>query len=135
MLRLAHVENAITIPIEAIVLHDRRQVVYVIDDSNHVHIRAVQVGIEGSKLAEITSGLHPGERVILGGHEKYQEGELVSPAAAPTPASETEQETGGTIDLKGGEQGGNQGDDQPSPAPQSPPNLKQSAKSFSGGAR
>jgi RND family efflux transporter MFP subunit len=105
MLRLAHVEGVVTIPVEALVIRGRDQVVYVLDDSNHVRIRTVQVGIEGSKLAEIRGGLQPGERVILGGQERYQEGEQVSPAVAEGPASETQQETGGTIDLKAGEQG------------------------------
>ena len=47
------------------------------------------VGIEGSKLAEIKSGLRAGEHVIVGGQEKYHEGELVHPAVARNPASET----------------------------------------------
>ncbi len=100
MLRLAHVENVVTIPVEALVIKDNGQVVYVVDESNHIHIRPVQVGLEGSKLAEIRSGLQPGEHVILGGQDKYQDGEAVSPIVAQGPASETEQETGGTIDLK-----------------------------------
>jgi RND family efflux transporter MFP subunit len=99
MLRLAHVENVVTVPVEALVIKGRDQVVYVLDDTNHIHIRPVQIGIEGSKLAEIKSGLQPGERVILGGQDHYQDGEEVSPAVVQTPASETQQETGGTIDL------------------------------------
>jgi RND family efflux transporter MFP subunit len=140
MLRLAHVENVVTIPLEAIVLHGRQQVVYVLDDSNHVHLREVQPGIEGSKLAEIRSGLQPGERVILGGQEKYQEGELVSPAVAGTPASETQQETGGTIDLKADQPDG-QPANPPSQSPpaaaptENPPAGKQKATPSNGGAR
>ncbi len=130
MLRLAHVENAVTISLEAIVLKDRQQVVYVLDDANHVHIRQVQVGIEGSKLAEIKGGLQPGDRVILGGQEKYQAGEEVSPAIAQEPASETQQETGGTIDLKGDQPEGESGSEPPSL-----PAASQPAKSSHGGAR
>ena len=104
MLRLAHVENVVTIPIEALVLNDREQRVYVLDSANHVHERAVQVGIEGSKLAEIKTGLSAGDRVIVGGQDKYQENEEVSPELETTQSSETVQETGGMIDLKG-EQG------------------------------
>jgi RND family efflux transporter MFP subunit len=103
MLRLDHFENVITIPVEAIVLSGRRQVVDVLDASNHVHVRPVLVGIEGSRLAEITSGLNPGDRVIVGGQEKYQEGQDVSPELETTQASETAQESGGMIDLKGEE--------------------------------
>jgi len=78
-------------------------VVYVVDSSNHVQQRDVQVGIEGSKLAEIKSGLNPGDRVIVGGQEKYQAGEEVSPELESTQASETVQESGGMIDMKGEE--------------------------------
>jgi RND family efflux transporter MFP subunit len=101
MLRLAQVENVVTIPVEALVLNGRQHVVYVLDGTNRVHMRSVQVGIQGSKLAEIKNSLDPGERVIVGGQEKYQENEEVSPELAPTQASETVHETGGMIDLKG----------------------------------
>jgi hypothetical protein len=57
------------------------------------------VGIEGSQLAEIDNGLRQGDRVILGGEEKYHEGEAVTPAVAYTPASETAPQTGGVIDM------------------------------------
>ena len=129
LLRLAHVENVVTIPVEALVIKGRDRIVYVLDDTNHVHIRTVQAGMEGSKLAEIKSGLQPGERVILGGQERYQEGEEVIPAVAPEPASDTAQETGGTIDLKADDQSGVT----PTPAPQ--PANKPQIKPSSGGAR
>ncbi len=108
-LQLAHDHNVVTIPIEALVLNAQQQpTIYTLDSSNHVHIRGVQVGLEGSKLAEITSGLEAGDRVLTGGQEKYHEDEEVSPVVASTPASETVHETGGTIDLKGDANGGGQ---------------------------
>lgn len=115
MLRLVHVENVVTIPIEALVLNGNQQTVFVLDDTNHVHQHAVLVGIEGSKLAEIKSGLNPGDRVIVGGQDKYQEGEEVSPVTLSTQASETTQESGGMIDLKGDESGAASGATEPSP--------------------
>ena len=104
LLRLARVEDVVTIPVEALVLNGRQHLVYVVDSNHHVHQRPVEVGLEGSRLAEIKSGLHAGERVIVGGQEKYQENEEVSPELMASPASETVQESGGMIDLKG-EQG------------------------------
>ena len=77
-----------------------------LDAGNHVRVLKVQVGIEGSKLAEIDNGLSPGDRVIIGGQEKYQEGEEVSPIVAEEPASETVRESGGMIDLKADENSG-----------------------------
>lgn len=108
MLRLSHADNVVTIPLEALVLHGDQQVVYTVDDANHVHVRPVTVGIEGSKLAAIQSGLQPGDRVIIGGQDKYQDGEEVSPQLAQEPASETQQVTGGTIDLEADEQSAQQ---------------------------
>jgi RND family efflux transporter MFP subunit len=140
MLRLAHVENVITVPVEALVIKGNGRVVYAVDEANHVHIRPVQVGMEGSKLAEITSGLQPGERVIMGGQERYQDGEVVTPAVAQTPASETEQETGGTIDLKADEepasQPGTQSATSTAPPSVSEPDARQPrAKHIGGGTK
>ncbi len=108
MLHLAGVTNVVTIPVDALVLNGTEQTVYVLDSNNRVHIRAVEVGLEGSKLAQITSGLKVGDRVILGGQENYQAGEVVSPMLASTQASETVQETGGMIDMKAQADGSNQ---------------------------
>jgi RND family efflux transporter MFP subunit len=105
-LQLAHVTNVVTIPVGALVLKGQQQTVEVLDSSNHIHIRNVQVGLEGSKLAEIVSGLNPGDRVIIGGQEKYSENEVVSPLLVSTPASETVQQSGGMIDLKADQAGG-----------------------------
>jgi RND family efflux transporter MFP subunit len=103
MLRLAGANHVVTIPIEALVLNGNQRTVYVVDGSNRVHQRRVEIGIQGSKLAEIKSGLNPGDRVIIGAQEKYQENEEVNPSVQSTQASETLQETGGMIDMRGEE--------------------------------
>jgi hypothetical protein len=77
----------------------------VLDAANRVHVRNVEVGLRGSKLAEIKSGIQLGDRVILGGQEKYTEGELVSPILTPEPASDVMREAGGVIDMKAEDQG------------------------------
>jgi RND family efflux transporter MFP subunit len=108
-LELASVTSAVTIPVEALVLNaQQEQTVFVLGANNHIHIRVVQVGLEGSKLAQVVSGLEPGDRVLLGGQEKYHEDEEVNPIVASTPASETLHESGGMIDLKAGANGGSQ---------------------------
>ena len=83
LLQLAHVVNVVTIPVEALVLNGQQQTVYVLDSGNRVHIRNVTVGLQGSKLAEITGGLNAGDRVVIGGQDKYQENEEVSPLLTP----------------------------------------------------
>ncbi|MGP8253287.1 MAG: efflux RND transporter periplasmic adaptor subunit [Terracidiphilus sp.] len=99
-LRLAHVENVVTVPVDALVLNRQKQTVYVLDSDNRIRIRDVDVGLEGSKLAEIERGLEPGDRVVIGGQDKYQESEQVNPIETSEPASETVQESGGMIDMK-----------------------------------
>ncbi len=100
LLQLGHVTNVVTIPVEALVLNGQQETVYALDDSNHIHVRNVTVGLQGSKLAEIATGLKPGDRVVIGGQDKYQENEEVNPLQTSEPASETVQETGGMIDMK-----------------------------------
>jgi RND family efflux transporter MFP subunit len=99
-MQLALVSNVTTIPVEALVLKGNRETIYALDSSNRVHIRTVEVGLQGSKLAEIKNGLEPGDRVVLGGQENYNEGELVSPILTQTPASDVMRESGGVIDMK-----------------------------------
>ncbi len=101
LLQLSSAHNVVTLPVEALVLNALEQpTVYVLDEENRVHIRPVTVGLEGTKLAEIKAGLNAGDRVLVGGQEKYQEGEAVNPMLTSSPASETVHETGGTIDMK-----------------------------------
>jgi RND family efflux transporter MFP subunit len=99
-MQLDRAQNVTTVPVEALVLKGNREVVYSLDASNRVHIRDVEVGLHGSKLAEIKNGLEPGDRVILGGQENYTEGEQVSPILTEEPASDVARESGGVIDLK-----------------------------------
>jgi RND family efflux transporter MFP subunit len=99
-MQLAQANDVTTIPVEALVIKGNREAVYSLDASNRVHIRNVEVGLQGSKLAEIKSGLSPGERVILGGQENYSEGEQVSPILVQEPASDVMHESGGVIDMK-----------------------------------
>ena len=106
LLELEDRKNVITIPVEALVLSGRQQTVSVLDDNNRIHIRKVQVGLQGQKLAEIVSGLNPGDHVVLGGQENYREGQQVNPLLTPEPASETLHETGGTIDVRADEKEG-----------------------------
>jgi RND family efflux transporter MFP subunit len=100
LMRLNQVKNVLTIPVGAVVLHNGQNSAYLVDSSNHVHIQAIQLGMEGNQLAQIASGLQAGDRVIVGGEEKYREGEAVTPVVTGTPASETVHASGGVIDME-----------------------------------
>jgi RND family efflux transporter MFP subunit len=97
-LNLVHVDDVLTIPIEALVWSGDKQIVYLVDSENHVRERVVQVGLRGSRLAEIKSGLSEGERVILGAQETYQQGELVRPELTEQPAGEVTKAANSMID-------------------------------------
>lgn len=110
-LALAQSNNVVTIPVEALVLRGNQNVVYVLGPDNRVHVRNVEVGLRGNRLAEIKSGVQPGERVILGAQEKYAEGELVSGILTPEPNSDTMKVTGGVVDMKAEQDASAGGDD------------------------
>jgi RND family efflux transporter MFP subunit len=110
-LQLAHVENVLTLPVEALVQQGRHETVLAVGSDNRVHVRQVTVGLQGSLLAEIRGGLVQGDRVILGGQEKYHDGEQITPVPTKTAASEVARQSGGMIDLhddQSGSQGGTQ---------------------------
>ena len=99
-LELAHADNVVTIPVEALVLKGNQDMVYVLDSDNRVHVRPVTVGLRGTRLAEIKSGLQLGEQVILGGQEKYIESEQVTPILTAEPTSDSMHVAGGVIDMQ-----------------------------------
>ena len=105
-LQMASASNVLTIPVEALVIRDNQQAIYVVDASNRIHVRNVVVGLRGTKLAEIKSGLNQGDHVIVGGQEKYNDGEQVSPMMMQTQSSEEMKESGGVIDMKSGDNDG-----------------------------
>src|ERR1700744_4789251 len=56
-LLLNHANDLPTIPVEALVLEGNGHMVYAVDSSNHVRQQPVEIGLEGSQLVEIKSGL------------------------------------------------------------------------------
>jgi RND family efflux transporter MFP subunit len=104
-LRLAKVNGVPTVPVGALILRGHQYEVEVLDGTNHVQVRPVQVGLKGSLLAQITQGLEPGDRVIIAAQSKYQAGEAVTPVVRAEPASEVYRKVGGMIDMSS-EQGG-----------------------------
>jgi RND family efflux transporter MFP subunit len=105
-LLLNHANDVLTIPVEALVLRGNGHTVYAVDSSNHVRQQPVEIGLEGSQLVEIKSGLSLGDRVIVGGQSKYQDGERITPVEEKRPANDVTREAGSTIDLHadGGDQ-------------------------------
>jgi multidrug efflux pump subunit AcrA (membrane-fusion protein) len=93
-LELERKDNVLTIPLQAVIRNGIQSTVLVVNSQNHVESRNVQLGIQGSVLIEVTSGLNDGDRVITGGQSKYQAGQAVKPLLQQLPASDTGAEQG-----------------------------------------
>lgn len=72
---------ALLVPASAIIQGDEPSVMLV-DGNNRVEKRTIVLGIAGANSQEVTSGLKPGDRVIVGGVSALQPGEVVSAQAA-----------------------------------------------------
>jgi multidrug efflux pump subunit AcrA (membrane-fusion protein) len=104
--QLAHKENVLTVPLLAIQRDDSgHTTVLVVDSQNHVHQRAVTLGIQGSLLAEVRSGLHENDRVVLVNTARYKDGEAITPHVESQPSNDVMHEEGGMTDAAN--EGGN----------------------------
>lgn len=70
---------ALLVPDRALVTDQERQVVYVVDDKNVAHMRAVEPGPLANGLRVIRTGLTAGDRVIIDGLQRAQSGKAVKP--------------------------------------------------------
>jgi RND family efflux transporter MFP subunit len=108
--QLAHRENVLTVPLLAVQRDDSgRTTVLVIDDQNRARPRHVVLGIQGSLLAEVRSGLRQNDRVVLGNAARYKEGEEITPHLEQQPANDVMHEEGGVTDPQAGSQSGEGG--------------------------
>jgi RND family efflux transporter MFP subunit len=106
--RLAHREHVLTVPLLAVQHDDSGQtIVLVVDRDNDARRRAIVLGIQGSLLAEVKSGLQQGDRVVLGNAARYKDGEKITPRLEPQPADDVMHEEGGMTDPQAGAEGGN----------------------------
>lgn len=84
---LATRPHAITIPSEALVPEGDGFKVFVVDSGGIAHARDVTVGGRGEGIAEITSGLAAGERVVTyGAYGVTDSARIVPPGDHPAPA-------------------------------------------------
>ena len=62
---VAHVDQVLAIPVEAL-LQDRDQYqVYYVDEDNRICVKPISIGLIGEDLVEIQSGLEQGEKVVF----------------------------------------------------------------------
>jgi RND family efflux transporter MFP subunit len=78
-LRIQNDPNALTLPLQAINRGTDKTTVLLVNSQNHVEEREIHTGIEGSDRIQIVSGLHEGDRVIVGNLGEYRPGQHVDP--------------------------------------------------------
>lgn len=74
-------KDAITVPVSAIQRGPQGTFTYLVDATDTVQVRPIQVALTQGNTAVIGSGLEPGERVVTDGQEKLQAGSRVTPQA------------------------------------------------------
>jgi hypothetical protein len=89
------VSNVLTIPVQAVVRIGSQSTVLVLDGQNRVQQRNVELGLQGTNLVEVKSGLSEGDQVIVGGQSNYQAGETVQPKLESLSASDVSLEQSG----------------------------------------
>jgi multidrug efflux pump subunit AcrA (membrane-fusion protein) len=82
-LTLERIPDAVTVPVEAVVLTPSgTRVVFVVADGKAAQ-RKVEIGIEESGRMQIRSGLDPGAKVIVSGQERLKDGAAIRLPAPP----------------------------------------------------
>lgn len=74
---LKNIDDAVIVPLEALVTTPKGQVVFVVEDGKAI-ARAVKTGIEADNRIQLVSGVQPGDKVIVAGNEKLKSGVEVS---------------------------------------------------------
>ena len=64
-------------PKEAVLSRNGRQLVFVLDEENRAHMREVRLGLINDESDEILSGLEAGDRVVISGLDRLQQGTAV----------------------------------------------------------
>jgi membrane fusion protein, multidrug efflux system len=69
--------NQLTVPNVAVQDGQQGQFVYVVDNDSVVHLKTVQVGITTETVTQILGGLNDGDRVVVDGTDRLEEGATV----------------------------------------------------------
>jgi membrane fusion protein (multidrug efflux system) len=92
---VATVPNAIVVPVDAIVPEGEEFKVFVVDAKGIAHAQTVTVGGRANGLAEITSGLEAGQRVVTQNAYGVQDSAKVVPMKAPPDSAAAGKRGGG----------------------------------------
>jgi membrane fusion protein (multidrug efflux system) len=76
-------DNALVVPVSAVLLELSGSSVFVVDDHNIAKRRLVQTGLSDDRMVEITSGLKKGEKVVTVGQFRLSDGDAVKIVPEP----------------------------------------------------
>jgi RND family efflux transporter MFP subunit len=79
ILTLEKRENAITVPVQALLSRGDKRIVVIVNSEGLVEERQVQVGIETSTRIEVRSGVSQNELVVIGNRTELKAGQRVEP--------------------------------------------------------
>jgi membrane fusion protein (multidrug efflux system) len=74
--------EVLAIPRSAVLSDQQGEYIFVLGADNKAEQRRIQLGQSTSTVASVTSGLSPGEKVIVEGLQKVRPGEAVAPGPA-----------------------------------------------------
>jgi len=95
-LELERHDKVLTIPVQAVIRNGNKASVLVVDNFHHVQSRDVALGLQGSNIVEVKSGLAEGDLVITGGQANYQADETVrTNLEQAQPEDVSEEQSGG----------------------------------------
>jgi RND family efflux transporter MFP subunit len=94
-LELERTNNVLLIPVQAVITNGNQASVLMVDSGERVQARNVALGMHGTTLVEVKSGLNEGDKVITGGQSNYQPGEVVRPRVENPPTADGSQEQSG----------------------------------------
>jgi membrane fusion protein, macrolide-specific efflux system len=69
----------LTVPLQAVDRQGEHALVLVVDSSNKIQSRQIELGIEGDSEAEVLSGLREGDQVVISDKSGLKTGEQVRP--------------------------------------------------------
>ncbi len=89
-------KDVVVVPEDAVERGPKGLYAFVVGDGDKVEIHDIKVGNSGNGQAVILSGLAPGQKVVVAGQYRLQQGSLVQPRAAdaPAPAEEAQNAPG-----------------------------------------
>ena len=79
-------DNALVVPVSAVLLELSGSYVFVVDDKNIARRRLVQTGLSDDMMIEIVTGLKAGEKVVTIGQFRLSDGDTVKIVPEPVPS-------------------------------------------------